>query len=168
MADQPPLTLSGHFHGQPVESHPERWNSLWQDHQYTPWDRGGPSLALSDLLQARPDLFGTAGQSVLTALVPGCGRGHDVLLLASLGYDAFGLEVSPSALAEARKNADSLLADNATHEQTGLRGGKHHWVAGNFFDSTWIEEANVQRFDLIFDYTVSQKLPPCRHVVARN
>lgn len=149
MAEQPGITLSGHFQGHTIDSHPEKWNSLWEDHNYTPWDRGGPSLALSDILEQRSDLFDQPGRTARKALVPGCGRGHDVLLLASLGYDAYGLEVSPTALKEARKNAEAVKgADGKSPENI-------HWLAGNFFEDQWAEGAGAEKFDLIFDYTVS-------------
>ncbi|KAF7522679.1 hypothetical protein G7054_g12062 [Neopestalotiopsis clavispora] len=157
MAEEPPITLTAHFKDQPVEVHTEKWDALYREHQYTPWDRGGPSLALADVLKARPDLFGAAAQGK-KALVPGCGRGYDVLLLASLGYDAYGLESSSTALQEARRNADAAAAaqyDTAAGGSQQL--GKHHWVSGNFFEDSWVQEAGVEKFDLIYDYTVSPK-----------
>jgi hypothetical protein len=38
--------------------------------------------------------------------VPGCGRGHDVRFLGSLGYDALGFDFSAAALTAARALAD--------------------------------------------------------------
>ncbi|KAK6076082.1 thiol methyltransferase [Seiridium cupressi] len=163
MAEEPALTLSGHFHDHPVDSHPERWNSLWEDHKYTPWDRGGPSLALSDILGQRPELFGLPNRTARRALVPGCGRGHDVLLLASFGYDAFGLEVSPAALEEARKNAESAEQSGVLRQQQQQqqqRPGSYNWVSGNFFEDAWTQKAGAEKFDLIFDYTFFCALPP--------
>lgn len=166
MAEEPPITLSAHFKDQPVEAHTERWHSLWEDYNYTPWDRGGPSLALADLLEARPDLFGAQGQTPRKALIPGCGRGHDVLLLASLGYEAYGLEFSSTALAEARKNAAKHDAADAKQERPA---GRYHWVSGDFFKDSWTREAGVQQFDLIFDYTFFSALsPPQRPLWARR
>src|SRR4051794_24490209 len=81
----------------PFPAHASRWDSLWRE-SYTPWDRGGPSLALADLLSSQ--LSSPSSQQLIPipssqdddqkrkkALVPGCGRGHDVLLLSSFGYD---------------------------------------------------------------------------------
>ena len=36
-------------------------------------------------------------------LVIGCGRGHDVVALTALGAEAHGLDISPTAIAEARR-----------------------------------------------------------------
>ncbi|MFM7464007.1 MAG: class I SAM-dependent methyltransferase, partial [Cyanobium sp.] len=36
-------------------------------------------------------------------LVPGCGRGHEAALLAALGFNAIGLDVSGEGLAEAKR-----------------------------------------------------------------
>ena len=78
-----------------MSSHGPKWDSLWNE-SYTPWDRGGPSLALADLMQDKPELFSgqTASSKNRTALVPGCGRGYDVLLLSALSYDVVGLDYS--------------------------------------------------------------------------
>ena len=43
------------------------------------------------------------------ALVPGCGRGVDVLLLASFGYDAYGLECSATAVDACKKEEKENL-----------------------------------------------------------
>lgn len=195
----PPPSLTEHFQHHDPSRQGGAWNALWEV-QHTPWDRGGPSLALADLLRERPDLFvgggatppsssssfskeGTTketGRTKKTALVPGCGRGYDVLLLRSLGYDVVGLEVSERALAAARANADadaeSCLLPGGQHgtasddndkdkdkeARAASREGRIVWALGNFFEDDWVREARDAlgggwegQFDLIFDYTVS-------------
>ena len=56
--------------------------------------------ALLDTLINHKGVVGNAmdGSRRKKALVPGCGRGVDVLLLQSLGYDVVGLEISPGAV----------------------------------------------------------------------
>ena len=44
------------------------------------------------------------GAARRTALVPGCGRGHDALLLAAWGYDVVGLDYSAEAVRRAAEN----------------------------------------------------------------
>ncbi|MCV2361485.1 TPMT family class I SAM-dependent methyltransferase [Paucibacter sp. TC2R-5] len=61
-----------------------------------PWDRG----------EAHPQLLSWLEQGEITAgldlVVPGCGRGHELLLLAKAGIRARGLDYSPAAVAMAR------------------------------------------------------------------
>ena len=97
------------------------------------------------------------------ALVPGCGRGYDVYLLAAHGWDAVGLEVS----AEAVRNAEAV--------RPAVEGGGVDWYVGRdpqapkgtasfvvcvfFMVDRWKqvdpEAKQPLRFDLIYDYTVS-------------
>lgn len=141
----------------PFAQHPATWDSFWRDSK-TPWDRGGPSLALHDLLAQRPDLV-PSSQSPNTprkrALVPGCGRGHDVLLLSSWGYDVWGLDSSAAARREAVENQKRAEEKGMYRPVGGLEKGDVHWVTGDFFGTEWTEGIGPDvRFDLIFDYTV--------------
>ncbi len=58
----------------------------------TPWDKGAPSPGLVEALR----WVDVAGR----VLVPGCGIGHDVRAL-SVGAEAVGLDISPSAVERA-------------------------------------------------------------------
>ena len=63
------------------------WESLWKD-QTTPWDLGGPTRVLEDELETfyRSQLVLQCDDSSLhktqCALVPGCGAGYDLALVA--------------------------------------------------------------------------------------
>ena len=139
----------------------EHWAKLWDAGDFLPWDRGVPNPALLDLLDQRRDLIGdcfvdegATGRRRKKALVPGCGRGYDVLLLASHGYDAYGLEVSTSAVErcreEERANGHKYPVKNKT---TGA--GTTTFLVGDFFDGKWSSDAtDGASFDLIYDYTV--------------
>ncbi len=70
------------------------WDTRYQTGD-TPWDLGGPSAAVMGA--ARSAL--PAGARVL---VPGCGRGWHVEALAGLGHVVTGLDLSPTAVAQAR------------------------------------------------------------------
>lgn len=156
--------LQAHFSG-PESKHPDRWSKLWDAGDFLPWDRGLPQPALVDLLSDRHDLIGncfvedgSGGKRRKKALVPGCGRGYDVLLLASFGYDAYGLEVSESA----RKRCEEEQANNAhkypVRDET-VGAGNAKFLNGNFFDETWLKEVDGEgKFELIFDYTASLTL----------
>jgi hypothetical protein len=119
-------------------------------------------MPLHDLLTERTSLLGPAaptaasGNKRKTALVPGCGKGHDVLLLASWGYDVVGLDLAETALKEARENAEAVKDSDAYKLQEGVQErGKITWALGDFFADDFLKEAGVENFDLIFDFTVS-------------
>jgi len=67
------------------------WEGLYQKND-TGWDRGVVSPALSHWLDNGAIL---AKQRVL---IPGCGRGYEVVALAKLGCDVTGIDLAPSAI----------------------------------------------------------------------
>ncbi len=98
------------------------------------WDKGMPALAMKQYLERHP----VSGR----ALVPGCGRGHEVALAVEFGLDAIGLDIAPTAVAEAR----------ALYPQLTER-----FVIGNLFDPpTELRGA----FDLVLEHTCMSALPP--------
>jgi len=138
------------------------WDALWKDN-FSPWDRGQPGPALFQLLDERKDLVGEAWTRDFSgnkrrkrALVPGCGRGYDVLLFASYGYDAWGLDGSDTAIEEARKVTENTFA--SVEERPGAHGkGEVGFVVGDFYTTEWQPKtgyAQGNKFDLIYDYTV--------------
>jgi hypothetical protein len=70
------------------------WQGVY-DAGPTPFDLGQATPALCDWLDGHPLDPGRA-------LVPGCGRGHDVIELARRGFDALGVDFAGSALRDAR------------------------------------------------------------------
>jgi cyclopropane fatty-acyl-phospholipid synthase-like methyltransferase len=62
-----------------------------------PWDIGRPQEALGVLLRERADRG-----SLLDA---GCGTGENALYAASLGYETWGIDGAPAAIAKAREKA---------------------------------------------------------------
>lgn len=130
MATQNQDRLRSHFSSAPDAEHNNRWDDLWRESTFLPWDRGHANPALIDLLRERgrplsspdpnpslgapPPNSESAGYASLAGplkddgkrrrvLVPGCGKGYDVALFAAYGYDAYGLEVSSHAADAARK-----------------------------------------------------------------
>lgn len=96
------------------------------------------------------------------ALVPGCGRGYDVLLLAGFGYDALGLEVSEGAVRrcweEWEKEKERGKGEGgmyAVRDEEGVGAGEVRFVRGDFFagEGEWMGDGEGG-FDLIYDYTV--------------
>ena len=90
-------------------------SGYWQaryDAGTTGWDRGGPSPALSGWLQSG-DL------TPCRILVPGCGRGHEVLALAEAGFQVTGIDYAPSAV-QAVRDALASRGLTAVIEQADL------------------------------------------------
>ncbi|EZF69238.1 hypothetical protein H105_08261 [Trichophyton soudanense CBS 452.61] len=145
----------------------EVWEELWQEEK-TPWDRGVHNPALEDALEEKSDILGNAiikieggGKRRKKALVPGCGRGVDCFLLASFGYDAYGLEYSTTALEECQKEAEKY-GDLVKPRDEEIGSGKVAFLQGDFFKSDWVEKAGLEEgcFDLIYDYTFFCALNP--------
>lgn len=93
----------------------------------TPWDKGGAAPPLAEFLQQ------TAVKG--RVLVPGCGTGHDVRLLAEQGAEVVGMDLSPEAL----KRANSFP-----------KAGNEAYQLGNFLE---LPEAAVGAFDWVFEHT---------------
>lgn len=153
------------FEGRPLDQQVGGWDELWKQ-DVTPWDRAGPSRALADAVIERADLIGSPIKPGSTkqrrrALVPGCGRGYDVLLLASLGFDAYGVDGSESAIEAARKlktEAGNTDTYRVVDEQVGR--GQDRFIVNDFFKDDFLVSTDGGEFDLIFDYTFLCALPP--------
>jgi SAM-dependent methyltransferase len=89
----------------------------------TPWDRGAPN----------PQLEAWLAQGSLKPcriLVPGCGAGHELAVLANAGFDVIGLDYSPQALAIARRNLGGAAA-------TLVEGDALTWRPDQPFDAVY-------------------------------
>ncbi|KAI9670494.1 MAG: hypothetical protein M1817_004361 [Caeruleum heppii] len=158
------LKIFGDSTGPAVDG--ERWSRLWDAGTFLPFDRGMPNPALDDTLAQRQDLIGPAFTEEngvrrrKRALVPGCGRGYDVLLLASFGYDAYGLEISQSAVDKCREFAREHAQDYpARDKEVGL--GNVTFVTGDYFKDDWFRDIRGQPcFELLYDYTFLCALSP--------
>lgn len=140
------------------------WAELW-DNDTLPWDKGSPNPALEDtLIQQRSTIGGPHVHAQdktyrKKALVPGCGRGFDVLLLASFGYDAYGLEYSAAGV-EACKSEQAINGHRYPVRDPEVGRGEITFVQGDFFQNDWLEKLNLSfnQFDLIYDYSVIQPI----------
>lgn len=83
---------------QPPVAEPSHWDQRYQEGS-DGWELGQPAPPLARFLRSHP----LAPQPPGKVLVPGCGRGHEVGLLADLGFGAIGLDFSGEALREARR-----------------------------------------------------------------
>lgn len=105
------------------------WDQAYQEN-FTPWDKGVPSPPLVEWFSRNK----TTGR----VLMPGCGVGHDVAHLISLGIDAIGLDIAPTAIERAK----------ATYPQHAQR-----FMLGDLFELR-------DSFDAIAEHTCLCALPP--------
>lgn len=114
-----------------------QWNARYDDED-TPWDLGGPSQVLRSVL----DLGLLAPGS--RVLVPGCGRGHDVLQLSERGHLGVGVDFAESAISWLLEQAD----------ERGVA------VEGLVQDIFALEDASAGSFDGVWEYTCFVAIPP--------
>ena len=98
------------------------------------WDKGAPSPPMRQYLERHA----VSGR----ALVPGCGRGHEVALAVDHGLDATGLDIAPTAVEEARALYPRLA---------------ERFVAGDLFDPP---RALRGAFDVVLEHTCMSGLHP--------
>jgi len=98
------------------------------------WNKGAPSPPMLQYLTRHP----MRGR----AFVPGCGHGHEVALAVEHGFDAIGLDLAPTGIAEAR----------ALYPQLAER-----FVVGDLFNPpTEMRSA----FDVVLEHTCMSGLHP--------
>jgi methyl halide transferase len=103
-----------------------------------PWEKGYAAPPLVELLgKLAANEWGTGA-----ILVPGCGLGHDVRALASLGIPVVGVDLSPSAV---------KLAGNFP------RVGEEAYELADFLDPEW--QAG-QKFSAIWEHTCFCAIDP--------
>jgi len=101
------------------------WDQSYQNNE-TPWERGEPAPPLVEYLESHS----ISGR----VLVPGCGLGHDVRLVASMGCDALGVDLSETALNRARAYKDpeqgsvSYQLADMLDANNGIRGASFDYV----------------------------------------
>ena len=110
-------------------SAPAFWDGLYAQGE-DGWELREPAPPLVAWLDAGHTL-GPRGSRVL---VPGCGRGHDVRLLARRGYRAHGVDFAAAAVAEARALAAAEGIDAEFAQQDVFTLPAEH---GEAFDAAW-------------------------------
>lgn len=127
-----------------------RWETMWTA------EGGLKPGQLFDAARSPPMLSAQLAAGSLPAagahvLIPGCGRGYDVVLFVRAGAASVaGLELAPTAQAA----ASAYLAETLTPEE----GAKAEVFSGDFFK--WQHPTEGHSFDLGFDYTFLCALHP--------
>ncbi len=101
---------------------------------HMPWNKGTPSPPMLEwVIHHQPQG---------SALMPGCGVGHDLAMLVTQGVDATGLDLSPTAIEMAKTTYPALT---------------ERFVVGDLFamPAVWQEH-----YDFVFEHTCLCALPP--------
>ncbi|KEF51061.1 uncharacterized protein A1O9_12877 [Exophiala aquamarina CBS 119918] len=92
-------------------------------------------------------------------------------MLALHGLDAYGLEVSQTAVSAGNTHAKAELTNPSAQnfsdpeKRPSVEQGNVKFVVGDFFKSDWVgecqqEKSTLKGFDLIYDYTFLCAIPP--------
>ncbi|PCH41417.1 S-adenosyl-L-methionine-dependent methyltransferase [Wolfiporia cocos MD-104 SS10] len=126
------------------ENQVDGWDKAWKG-EVTPWDAGCAQPPLQDLIASGKLKLPKSGR----ALVPGCGRGYDALVIASeLGLDTLAIDISPTAI-EAAQRWEYAIQGSVTP--------KIDFQVKDFFSLGHSEE---EHYELVYDYTFFVALPP--------
>ncbi|MGC6456658.1 MAG: methyltransferase domain-containing protein [Coraliomargaritaceae bacterium] len=109
------------------------WDSAYKIGE-TPWDKGYASPPIAEYLSEN-NVCGSV-------LVPGCGAGHDVRLLAEAGADVVGFDIAPTALA---------IADSFP------KSGNEKYLLGDFLN---LPKNLYSQFDFVVEHTCLCALDP--------
>ena len=101
-----------------------------------PWDRRAPHPLLVEWAATQP-----VPKRAHRALVVGCGLGEDAAYLSGLGWGVTAFDISPSAIATARRRFPTVPADFRVAD---LFNPPQEWV---------------ERFDLVLESYTTQSLP---------
>lgn len=97
----------------PTPREAEYWQSIYEEGE-PGWDKGAPAPPLARVLEQMPPPAGTA------VLVPGCGFGHEALLLARRGCAVTAVDFAPAAIAGLRQRAGELPLTALERDLFGL------------------------------------------------
>lgn len=110
------------------------WNQCYTDGD-TPWNKGTASPPLAQYLQQHP----LSGRVML----PGCGAGHDVALVAAQGAQVVGVDIAPLAIELAAKSHPELPPET--------------WLLSDLFA---LPPSFQGAFDAVVEHTCLCALPP--------
>jgi SAM-dependent methyltransferase len=120
--------------------HSERRRREWEERYRagrTGWDRGGPSPALRHWID-------NGALAPCRVVVPGCGRGHEAVAMADLGFDVTAIDLAPTALA----SLDEQLRDRGLNAR--------------LVEADVLEWRPQQPFDAVYEQTSLCALEPAQ------
>jgi SAM-dependent methyltransferase len=110
-----------------MTEHANDWDASYGSATPPPWDIGGPQPAFVRLADS-----GLLAGQVLDA---GCGTGEHTLLAAARGAEAAGVDVSPRAIAQARRKAAERRLSARFEVADALSLGQLGWMFDTVIDS---------------------------------
>eukprot|EP00288_Rhodomonas_lens_P008063 CAMPEP_0177737296 /NCGR_PEP_ID=MMETSP0484_2-20121128/25808_1 /TAXON_ID=354590 /ORGANISM="Rhodomonas lens, Strain RHODO" /LENGTH=213 /DNA_ID=CAMNT_0019251065 /DNA_START=97 /DNA_END=738 /DNA_ORIENTATION=- len=135
------------------EAEGRHWEGMWS-RGLKPGDAFDASKSSPSLIDVLSSWKETAKTRKCRMLVPGCGRGYDVVAAAKVNFDALGLDIAPTAVKAAEEYRDAQ----------GALSGKAEFSTTDFFK---LPESGA--FDLVFDYTFLCAIDPStRDAWAKN
>lgn len=111
-------------------------NADHDDLSTIPWATLAPNVYLEKHLSLRDTVAGKK------ALVIGCGLGDDALILEKHGYEVEALDISPTAIALAKKRHPESKVD---------------FHVGDIYD---MPESSIGKYDFVYEGLTIQSLPP--------
>ncbi|MCO5142494.1 MAG: TPMT family class I SAM-dependent methyltransferase [Oligoflexia bacterium] len=117
--------------------------AAWNDHYLegiTPWDLQGPCPQILEFTK-EPWFSSTA-----SILLPGAGRGHDAIALASMGHNVSAVDFAPGAI--------KALLQQAKEKKQNV-----HVFQRDFF-SLSNDPFHKERYDIIIEYTFFCAIDP--------
>lgn len=111
-------------------------NADHDDLSSIPWATLAPNVYLEKHLSLQGPVSGKK------ALVIGCGLGDDAMILEKYGYEVEALDISPSAIALAKKRHPESKVD---------------FHVGDIYD---MPESSVGQYDFVYEGLTIQSLPP--------
>jgi len=129
---------------------PAQWDARYRDGQ-DGWELGQPAPPLQRFLEGHP--LDPRADGPAPVLVPGCGRGHEAVLLAARGFAVVGLDFSAEALAEAQRL-------HGEGDRAG--GGRLRWLQADLFDGAALAAAGLAAGSLqgVVEHTCFCAIPP--------
>jgi len=114
----------------------EFWDFRYRTNR-TPWDPGRAPVGVLQWIERNPP-------KRRHALIPGCGRGHEIFSFSGAGWNTTAIDLSPAAIEKVKRRANRALAKQIH--------------CGDFFTHHFTPPA----FDVIYERTFLSALLPAR------
>ncbi|MCX7929563.1 MAG: TPMT family class I SAM-dependent methyltransferase [Chlorobi bacterium] len=129
---------------------PQYWSERYRTGN-TQWDLGTETPVFTALVE-QIDFPKPSTNSRLRVLVPGCGYGHDALMMARRGYEVTAVDFAPEPLEYLRQTSH-------------IAGVEIETVCSDIF---MLPERYAETFDIVLEYTCFCAIAPSRRAEYAN